>query len=511
MPPTPAIPPPAALSCGWPTSRRVWSTGSASSSHQSPAAPRAARAKDVRARAASAGNAPASPARPSAGARSGADHAAGVAGSVNGATTRAHAHTSAIPPRPAAASQTTRAVAAASQPSRGRSATAIPVAIAPAAGPGPPAGAMRQSSNAARAPAPTAATTRVPAVKPGDGTTHDQGLERCRDDAAGHVVDLVEAAGEGGAQVLHRSALVWERRHRDVDRAAQRGGEVAPHTTQGGQALRAVALGQASAAQRVHAAEGLVEHHGEAVEVRRGADAPAGRLLRRHVRQRPHHVARVCERVVADEVGDAEVGELRGRGRAVVVVRVGDHDVRRLEVAVDDPARVCVRERVAKREADRDHVTVRQGALVLQVGERAPADELRDEVERALVRLRLVDRDDRRVAEPRGGARFASHPGREAARRRGEALGCLDALDGDLAVETLVVREPHDPESARAERFDQPVALEDEGPCRPAAARAQAPRRGGRVVVRAQRDVVGGLHRLRLRRPAPPSCRACPY
>ena len=65
------------------------------------------------------------------------------------------------------------------------------------------------------------------------------------------------------------------------------------------------------------------------------------------------------QRVVAGEVGDAEVGQLR-RARASRLV--GDEHVLRLDVAVHDAALVRVPERVGQREPGAQHVAVRQRA-----------------------------------------------------------------------------------------------------------------------------------------------------
>ena len=59
---------------------------------------------------------------------------------------------------------------------------------------------------------------------------------------------------------------------------------------------------------------------------------------------------------------DAEVGELRD-ARAVVRPS-GTMTLPRLDVAVDDAAAVGVRERVAQRDADPQHVAVGQRALL---------------------------------------------------------------------------------------------------------------------------------------------------
>ena len=141
------------------------------------------------------------------------------------------------------------------------------------------------------------------------------------------------------------------------------------------------------------------------------------------------------------------------RRRALVGLRADD--VGRLDVAVDDAARVRVRERGAERRADPQHVAVRQRAVAQQVGERRPLDELGDEVDGVLVAAGLVERDDPGVRQPRGGERLAL----------AAAVGVVadrDPLDGDVALEVLVVGELDDAHPARAEPPAEPVAVEDE-------------------------------------------------
>ena len=81
----------------------------------------------------------------------------------------------------------------------------------------------------------------------------------------------------------------------------------------------------------------LVQHDAERVDVRLGADlAPLG-LLGRQVAERPEHRADLRDARLLDRAGDPEVGDLDDPVR-------GAQQVRRLQVAVHDPVRVCVRE-----------------------------------------------------------------------------------------------------------------------------------------------------------------------
>ena len=191
--------------------------------------------------------------------------------------------------------------------------------------------------------------------------------------------------------------------------------------------------------------------------------------------------------VLARDPRDAEVRELRDAG--AVVRPVGDHDVPRLDVAVDDPAAVRVGQRVAQRDAHADDVAVRQRALLQQRAERAAPHQLGDEVHRAVVAAGLVEGDDPGVLQPRGRLRLALGP----RARRGVVR--RDPLDGDDAVQALVVREPHDAEAAGPEAPQQPVAIEDQP--RALAVAVHDPDTGGLGRgVQLLGPVVGGPHRL---------------
>ena len=149
-------------------------------------------------------------------------------------------------------------------------------------------------------------------------------------------------------------------------------------------------------------------------------DALARRLLGGHVGERPDDVAGARERLVAGEVGDAEVrqlGHARGAARGV-----RDDHVLRLDVAVHDPALVRVRERAAEREPDPQHVAVRQQALGGEVVDGPAVDQLGDEVARLRVLAGVEDRDDRGMVEAAGGERLALGARRVRARRTGMTL-----------------------------------------------------------------------------------------
>ncbi len=100
----------------------------------------------------------------------------------------------------------------------------------------------------------------------------------------------------------------------------------------------------------------------------------------------------------------------------------------------------------ASHRADRDldDVPIRQPAGLEQRGERRSADQLGDEVRAVIVDGRLVQRDDRRVGQPRGDPGLALEPAADDA-------FAGENLDRDIAIEALVVAHPDGPEPARPE------------------------------------------------------------
>ena len=163
-------------------------------------------------------------------------------------------------------------------------------------------------------------------------------------------------AVEGRRQVL---APLGDRRHRRVDVRRRLGGR------------RVVLVGPVAAQQ-------LVGDDGECVEVTRGAGALSPRLLWREVARGPEDRPGERHRVEARRAGDSEVGDME-------VVAVVQEQVRRLDVAMDDPVPVRGVERLgglpepAERSLRRlrpfspEPVLKRAAAEVLHHDERPPA------------------------------------------------------------------------------------------------------------------------------------------
>ena len=448
------------------------------------------------------------PMSPSAVAPAESDHDHPLRQSRNGTGSRAAASSSARPGVPSA-TQANVAAAAASHASRGKtkSATATAPAIAtgvcPVESSSPPARPSRRSSmSSVSTPPATAPTARpgrviprrgagsscsaVGAARRGSngsrrarsrGSRSGRGAPRSR--ARRRVASTTRVApssvpppttpgssatsGRAASRIAPSSdgAMRSSGRARTAASTASQTSrrEIATGTAQRRDALAdpGDGLRGAGAADRVDAAERLVDHESECVRVGRGGDVLPACLFGRHVRQRPDDVARPRHGVVVRQARDAEVGELRS---GAVGGGLGADDVRRLHVAMHDPPRVGVGEGVAQRGADPQHVAVGQRAVVLELRECPTSDELRDEHPAVVVASGLVQRHDRRVAQPCGGHGLA----------RGALAGLVaralgvhrHALDRDVTVEVLVVGLVHDAHAAAAQSADQAVAAEDE-------------------------------------------------
>ena len=170
------------------------------------------------------------------------------------------------------------------------------------------------------------------------------------------------------------------------------------------------------------AGEQVIEHRADRVDICTLVDPLAARLLRRHVRRRAHDrtdvgLARlgadppVLQAVAIHLVESSREPPVDHHGLAV---RAAQHVVR-LEVAVDHPLAMGVRERVGDGEHVRDEreprIEIR--GLVDHHVERPTLDELHRE-ERFAGRPPpdLVDRDDRGVLEVRRDQRLAREPQR---------------------------------------------------------------------------------------------------
>ncbi len=301
---------------------------------------------------------------------------------------------------------------------------------------------------------------------------------------------MAQTVREVIAQLGQRPAQLGVGLERPVERVCERARQIATVALQRRQALADAPRrgGGGGAAHGVDAAERLIEHERQRVEVGGGTHLLAVDLLGGHVGERAEHVAGAGEGLLAGEQRAAEVGQLGDgsrilerralRGLVEIDLRWHQH-VLGLDVTVDHPAPVGVQKRVGERDPDFDHLLVAERVVGDQLGEGVTVNQLGDQVEGVVLDAGLVQSDDRGVREAGGGERLARgalavFAGRE-----------RNHLDGDLTVEQFVVGAPHHPEAAGAKALEQPVAAEHRSaPARqrPFAAgtdRGAAERRGG--------------------------------
>ena len=399
------------------------SSASASSSHQAPSAPSAARA-------------------PSHGAR-GREHRvdAGQAGEAEQRARRRAATTSA----PSAGSSSGgRATSGDDEQRRARPRVAARRRAASAAS--PPAASQpargkqrdedhRDGGGEARA-RPAGPASRPASARPRERAgraRREQAPERraaaragCARAGRGAIVPPVvrhlgQGVGERVEEVGERAALVRVGPQRAVDRRAQRGRQVAAGggSGRGRGRRRAARSRRASPRARVDARERLVEHEPERVEVGALVDARARRLLGRHVGERADDVAR-CSVSGSSPARCATPKSVSFAAAAAAGRHAGTMTFCGLTSRCTTPRSWACPSASREREPDR---AARRGPTArpsrLELGERAALDELGDEVAAVVLLARVVDGDDRRVVEPRGGVGLALRALGRRARRRG--------------------------------------------------------------------------------------------
>ena len=151
--------------------------------------------------------------------------------------------------------------------------------------------------------------------------------------------------------------------------------------------------------ERTPSGQHLEEDDPEGVDVGRAGDLVTACLFGAEVVDGPEGRARDRHRRLGDGPGDAEVGDLH-------VPAVGDEDVARLHVAVDDSLAVGDLERAGHADGDADRVVHRKRAAIAQDrGQVSSVDELHDDVLLAIgtIGAVVIDADDVRVGEAAGG------------------------------------------------------------------------------------------------------------
>ena len=230
-------------------------------------------------------------------------------------------------------------------------------------------------------------------------------------------------------------------------------------------------LGEARRFEPGPAQEQRAQDRAHREDVRAGVAALAQRLLRRHVERRAEGLPRPREPLSERfETGEPEVHDLDdrlgARGRAAARARVEEHDVRRLEVAVDDAVLVRVLDRPRHLHHDRERVAPVHRPFGRALGER-PALQVFEDDEELSARRVLADvmtDDDSRMGEPGRDPRL----GEEALLELVASLfrgfeGELDGLDGDGASEDGVLGLVHDAHRAAAQLAPDDVAPVPQG------------------------------------------------
>ena len=201
------------------------------------------------------------------------------------------------------------------------------------------------------------------------------------------------------------------------------------------------------AAERQLAAEHLEEHHPQRVHVR----APIGRvafalgLFGRHVGRRSQDIAGHRQRGLARlALGQAEVHDVR-------LVAGVEHDVARLQIAVDDAVLVGVMERVGHSGTQLGRLVIGEFSAGQPVLKRQSLDQVGDDIDDVAFKPHLVHADDVGVFKLGGGTCLAE-----------KLLGLLAvklSLAGDLhrhgPIEPGVSGLPHGAEPAGAQSLDQ--------------------------------------------------------
>ena len=253
---------------------------------------------------------------------------------------------------------------------------------------------------------------------------------------------IASRAGEAGGRVrVERPAVDCLQDRRDVrsdGRDERRRGRDAGHR----HGRRAVALPGAPAREE------LVQHDAQAVDVGRLGRLLAERLLRAEVVDRAERHAGQRQAGVGPGAGDPEVGDLDAAvGR--------DEHVARLHVAVDDPAGVRGGEGVGDLRGQARRLAGRERAVAGEERRDVLAvHELHDDVRAVGVGAEVVDADDVRVAQGRGGLGLLPEPRDEG--RIAAVLGVED-LDRDLAAQLGVGGTVDRRHAALAQELDEPI------------------------------------------------------
>ena len=187
--------------------------------------------------------------------------------------------------------------------------------------------------------------------------------------------------------------------------------------------------------------QAVVQDAAERVDVGAAVERLAPDLLGAAVVDCPEEGAGLCHRLGARALGEAEVAE--------VGVPVGEQDVRRLEVAMDQVGAVGVVEGTADLLGDPERIGPGEGSALPDLRLQARTVHVAHcEVQDTVDLVCVVDRDHVRVVERSGELRLAEEA---RAKVRVAGQGGRDHLECDPPLESRVRREVDGPHAAPAE------------------------------------------------------------
>ena len=274
-------------------------------------------------------------------------------------------------------------------------------------------------------------------------------------------METLEVAQYVGCVLIAQLAILLERL---VDDVLQLGGQRRVEPRRGHRRLAENPFEdhrRGRAGKWLRASRHLVQHDAERKEIGARVEVESARLLRRHVRDRADGRAAVGD--VGGGDGDAAVtGRFliarRKLGEAEIqhlcLASARDEDVCRLDVAVDDAARVGGIQRVGDVNAQFQEVVDGQGPLADAMLQRPAVEQLHHEEPLAVVLADVEERADVGVIQRRGDACLAL----EAFDRLRIARQLRrEEFDGNLPAEPRVLGAIDHSHAAAAEFFDDAV------------------------------------------------------
>ena len=196
--------------------------------------------------------------------------------------------------------------------------------------------------------------------------------------------------------------------------------------------------------------ECLPEHHADRPDVGGLGGERARKALRRDIGERPGHVALGGQGLGLLDLGQTEVEHLR-----VDPAALRQQDVRRLDVTVDDPAPVSVRQGLEDLGRSLDRRRVVELAASQSLAEGATRDVLVGDVDVLRVAAETVGTLTRRMTEARGRLGFPLCSGRRLPLPRHDLQGHVEPV-------LLVAGEPDRAGTAAPQGPQRPVAAENE-------------------------------------------------